>query len=169
MKNRFIRVPDFDRRQSPKRPKKPTWLKLFVSDLDEPDYLDLSLAVRGFLADFQRLAAKLQNRVPDDVRYIARQLNTQPAVAGKALKTCLTHGLLVRFADDKISKQINDICDKSATRPIPPSQSQSKSSSPSGTQLTNVTRAAGRCAACDGEGCAWCAEKHAVGQENRIV
>ena len=127
----FLRVQNFDEMQNPKRPKRPTWIKSFVRDLDDPDRLSLSLAVRGFLSEFEKLAASMMNRVPDDIRFIARKINTQPAVAGKALNTCLTHGFIVRFAEDLNTSRNNDLYQKTDTRPIPPSNSNSQSKSSS--------------------------------------
>ncbi len=115
--------------QNPKRPKRPTWIKSFVRDLDDPVRLNLSLAVRGFLSDFEKLAASMMNRVPDDMRFIGRKINTPPAVAGKALNTCLTHGFITRFAEDLNTSRNNDIYQKTDTRPIPPSKSSSNSKS----------------------------------------
>ena len=69
----FLRVENFDEMQNPKRPKRPTWIKAYVRDLDDPDRLKLSLAVRGFLSEFEKLAASMTNRVPDDIRFIARK------------------------------------------------------------------------------------------------
>jgi len=136
--------------QNPKRPKRPTWIKTYVRDLDDPDRLKLSLAVRGFLAAFEKLAASMMNRVPHDIRFIARKINTQPAVAGKALNTCLTHGFISRFAEDMNTSRNNDLYQKTDTRPIPPSNSnsQSKSSSQEDSS-TSVQRASS--ASRDGE------------------
>ena len=146
----FLRVANFDEMQNPKRPKRPTWIKTYVRDLDDPDRLKLSLAVRGFLSEFEKLAASMMNRVPDDIPFIARKINTQPAVAGKALNTCLTHGFIVRFAEDMNTSRNNDLYQKTDTRPIPPSNSnsQSKSSSQEDSS-TSVQRASS--ASRDGE------------------
>ena len=137
----FLRVQNFDEMQNPKRPKRPTWIKSFVRDLDDAGRLSLSLAVRGFLSEFEKLAASMMNRVPDDTRFIARKINTQPAVAGKALNTCLTHGFIVRFAEDPNTSRNNDLYQKTDTRPIPPSNSnfQSKSSSQQGSRSVQST------------------------------
>ena len=158
----FLRVHDFDERQNPRRPKRPTWLKMFVRDLDDAGYIRLSLSVRGFLGDFQRLAADFENRVPDDVQFIARRLNTPPAVVAKALNTCLTHDFILRFAPPANSQKNKTLEEKSDSRPIPPSLSYSTSLSPSEV-TTNSTTTRGKvtalhevCPACDGEGCAWC-------------
>ncbi len=43
----FLRVPGFDEMQNPRRPKRPTGIKSFVRDLDDPVRVDLSLTVRG--------------------------------------------------------------------------------------------------------------------------
>ena len=127
----FLRVQNFDEMQNPKRPKRPTWIKSFVRDLDDPVRLNLTLTVRGFLSEFEKLAASMMNRVPDDIRFIARKINTLPAVAGKALNTCLTYGLITRFAEDLNTSRNNDLYQKTDNRPIPPSNSNSQSKSSS--------------------------------------
>lgn len=135
----YLRVEDFDKMQNPKRPRRPTWIKSFVRDLDDPIRLSLTLTVRGFLSEFEKLASTMMNRVPDDVRFIGRKINTPPAVAGKALNTCLTHGLITRFAEDMKTSQDNDLYNKTDDRPIPPSSSPSNSPSPS-TDLASNTK-----------------------------
>ncbi len=158
----YLRVPSFDDLQNPRRPKRPTWIKSFVRDLDDPDWLGLSLTNRGFLSDFQKLAASMMNRVPDDVRFIARKLNTPPAVAGKALNTCITHGFLVRFAEDTNTRRNNDLYQKTDSRQIPGSLSQSNSKSSGSSNYIDTTVQSDvpdpveRCPQCDGEGCRWC-------------
>lgn len=123
----FLRVENFDEMQSPKRPKRPTWIKSFVYDLDDPVRLNLTLAVRGFLSEFEKLAAIMGNRVPDDASFIGRKINANPAVVGKALVSCMYHGLITRFAEDLNISRINDLHQKIDTRPIPPSTSYSTS------------------------------------------
>lgn len=125
----FLRVANFDEMQNPKRPKRPTWIKSFVRDLDDPDRLMLSLAVRGFLSEFEKLAAQMLNRVPNDVRFIARKVNAPPRVVGKTLHACVTHGFITVFDEDVKTSRINDLYQKTDTRTIPPSNSNSHSSS----------------------------------------
>ena len=131
----FLRVPGFDEMQNPRRPKRPTWIKSFVRDLDDPVRVSLSLTVRGFLSEFEKLAASMMNRVPDDIKFIARKIGTPPAVAGKALNTCLTHGFITRFDEDLETSKNNDLYQKTDSRPIPPSLSPSNSKSSGGTTL----------------------------------
>lgn len=159
-RRQYLRVDDFDRMQNPKRPKRPTWIKSFVRDLDDPDHLCLTLTVRGFLSDFQKLAASMQNRVPNDVRFIARKINTPPIVAGQALNTCLTHGLVTRFDEDMKTSRNNDINQRNDARLIPPSLSNSQSKSSSSTYISNSTTSPEinsdipKCLHCADEGCA---------------
>ena len=153
----FLRVPAFDQMQNPKRPKRPTWLKLFVRDLEDPEWVKLTLTVRGFVTEFQKLAASMENRVPDDTKFIARKIGVQPAVAGKALNTCLTHGFLVRFAEDLKTSKNNDIKQKTGFQPIPSSLSNSDSKS-SGVERSSGIAEVQPCPNCDGEGCHWCYE-----------
>lgn len=137
----FLAVPDFERRQNPKRPRRPTWIKAYVSDLDDPELLELSLAVRGFLAQFALLAADLNNRVPDDVGYIARRLAIRPAVAGKALHKCITHGRITRFAPrekTRVNSELEKKIDSRSIPSAPPSLSISHSPSLSTYRSTEI-------------------------------
>lgn len=127
----FLRVQNFDETQNPKRPKRPTWIKSFMRDLDDPIRLSLTLSARGFLSEFEKLAASMMNRVPDDNQFIGRKINAPPAVVGKMLNACLTHGFILRFAEDLNTSRINDLYQKTDTRPIPPSNSNSQSKSSS--------------------------------------
>ena len=158
----FLRVSGFDAMQNPRRPNRPTWIKSFVRDLDDPVRVNLSLTVRGFLSEFEKLAAGLMNRVPYDVKFIARKIGTPPTVAGKALNTCLTHGFITRFDEDLETSKNNDLYQKTDSRPIPPSLSPSNSESTDegSTNSTTTLRAdpdrPPNCSRCDGEGCRWC-------------
>ena len=126
-KRSYLRVSDFESMQNPKRPKRPTWIKSYVRELDDPAYLDLTLTVRGFLADLIRLAAMMENRIPDDSQFIGRKLNVPPRVVTKALNTCVTHGLVTRFDEDVKTSKNNTLRQKIATPSIPPSSSSSAS------------------------------------------
>ena len=136
----FLRVANFDEMQNPKRPRRPTWIKSFVRDIDDPDYLTLTLTVRGFLSSFEKLASTMMNRVPNDTKFIARKINVPPAVAAQALNTCVTHAFVTEFAEDLETSQNNDLYQKTDTRPIPPSNSnsQSKSSSQQGSSVQST-------------------------------
>jgi hypothetical protein len=160
----YLRVKNFDELQNPKRPNRPTWIKSFVRDLDNPIWMGLTLTNRGFISDFQKLAASMENRVPDDVRFISRKLGIPPRVAGKALNTCVTHELITRFDEDTRTSRNNDLYHLTGTRPIlasiSPSQSHSMSTGGSNsidtTGLPVVPETPDSCIRCDGEGCRWC-------------
>lgn len=161
----FLRVAGFDELQSPKRPMRPTWIKAYVRDLDDPAYMELSIAVRGFLADFQKLAATMRNRVPHDAKFIASKLAIRPQVVGVSLSTLIRLGFVSEFVEDLKTSQNNDLYQKTDSRPIPYSLSSSNSQSTGGstTKGTTAIRAVGEhspeCPRCDGEGCAWCRQK----------
>jgi hypothetical protein len=136
---------------------------MFVRDLDDPYYLNLSLTVRGFLNDFTRLAADMEGRVPYDVRFIARRLNEPPRVVGKALQTCITLGLITEFNAGVVSTENKDIDEELATPSIPPSLSLSNSKSSRSSTNSNTTTVlqvvnddSDACLHCDSEGCHWC-------------
>jgi len=102
-----------------------------MRDLDDPLRLSLTLSARGFLSEFEKLAASMMNRVPNDIQFIGRKINAPPAVVGKMLNACLTHGFISRFTEDLNTSRINDVYQKTDTLPIPPSKSNSQSKSSS--------------------------------------
>ncbi len=113
-----------------------TCIKKPISDRFHPLILTLSLSLH-----LKKIVVLL---------FIARKINTPPAVAGKALNTCVTHGFISRFPEDLNTSRNNDLYQKTDTRPIPPSNSnsQSKSSSQEDSS-TSVQRASS--ASRDGE------------------
>lgn len=50
------------------------WLKDFTGQLDDAEYVQLTMAERGLLKDLRLLAARRGNKLPDDARVLARQL-----------------------------------------------------------------------------------------------
>jgi len=163
---KFLRVTDFDRLQSPKRPKRPTWVKSYTRDLDQPDYLDLSLFIRGFLCDFIKLAASMRNRVPNDARFIARKLGIRPQDVGKAVAKLISLRYVTEFAEDLETRKINDMEHLTDAAGLPRqtaslSESNSQSQSPDTNYqsvpiLSAESASSPVCPHCDGEGCAWC-------------
>ena len=113
---KYIEVVGFEELQNSKRPKRPSWFKAFTAELEELDYLGLSLTNRGFLIDMQRLAATMGNRIPNDVRFIARRLNQPPRVIGKALTTCITQGFLSESDEPADSRKNSSLNEKSDAR-----------------------------------------------------
>jgi hypothetical protein len=91
----------------------------------------LTLTVRGFATEFQKLSASMKNRVPYDVRFIARMVGAPPAVVGKMLNKCLKHALIAQFAEDLKTSKIRDIEQKIGSPPISTSLSNSASDSQS--------------------------------------
>ena len=135
----YVRLTDFDNLQSPRRPKKPTWLKTYVRDLDCPRYLELSLAVRGFLADLTKLAAAYSNRIPRDPKLIAGKLSTRPQVVSKSLSTLHRLGFVSYFAEDLETSKNRDLERLTDNAPIRPSPSTSQSESTRVVSLNKTT------------------------------
>ena len=172
-KREFYRVTDFDLLQNPKRPKRPTWVKSYTRDLDSPDYRNLSLSVRGFYCDFIKLAAILQNRVPDDARFIAHRLGVRPQDVAKAMKRLMSLDYVTRFVEDFETSKINDLMHLTDSKEISAesaciSISHSLSESAVRRDLHNTAGIAPQsdqvCPQCDGEGCAWCQSRASFGQ-----
>lgn len=162
---KFLCVTDFDRLQYYKRPKRPTWIKSFVRDLDLAVYIDLSLTNRGFLCDFIKLAASMSNRVPSDARLIAHRLNTRPQVAGKAIRTLMSLGFVSEFVEDLKTCKDNDLehirdaagsPKETASLSNSPSDSQSPCTELESQDYFDSRMTNGVCPKCDGEGCHWC-------------
>jgi len=162
----YLRVTDFDCLQSPKRPKRPTWVKSYTRDLDNTNYLGLSLAIRGLYCDFIKLAASMSNRVPDDNGFIAHRLGVRPQDVGKAIVKLVSLGYVTGFVEDLEMSKINDMAYLTDSRGIPretispsPSPSSSDSQSAGNDYMPGTEDDVDedrKCAQCDGEGCAWC-------------
>lgn len=161
----YLRVTDFDCLQSPKRPKRPTWVKSYTRDLDNTDYLGLSLATRGLFCDFIKLAASMSNRVPDDASFIAHRLGIRPQDVGKAMVRLVSLGHVTGFVEDLETSKINDMAHLTDSRGCPKettSLSSSDSQSPCNDYIRD-TEDDRPCVRCDGEGCAWCRLARGVG------
>lgn len=52
----------------------PSWLKSFAGQLEDPEYVSLSLAERGFLHDLRLLALRRGNKILVDEKYLRGQL-----------------------------------------------------------------------------------------------
>lgn len=79
---RYFQLRDFDKALNADVMKKskgnPPWVKDYCGQLDDPEYLELSLAERGLLKDLRLLAARRGNRLPDDERVLVLQLRYPP-------------------------------------------------------------------------------------------
>lgn len=74
--SRFLAVKNFERFQH-YGDRRPIWIKLYTSLLDDWDFLQLPDAVRGQLMLFWLLAATHGNRIRNDATYIRRKLATK--------------------------------------------------------------------------------------------
>lgn len=78
MAKRYFQLRDFDKALNADVMKKskgnPPWVKDYCGQLEDPDYLELTLAERGLLKDLRLLAARRGNRLPDDERVLSMQL-----------------------------------------------------------------------------------------------
>lgn len=52
----------------------PPWIKDYCGQLEDPEYLQLTLSERGLLKDLRLLAARRGNRLPDDEQLLVLQL-----------------------------------------------------------------------------------------------
>jgi len=82
MAKRYFQLRDFDKALNADVMKKskgnPPWVKDYCGQLEDPEYLELTLAERGLLKDLRLLAARRGNRLPDDERILVLQLRYPP-------------------------------------------------------------------------------------------
>lgn len=78
---RYLAVRNWDSLQHYKKNTKPPWVKLYTKASDDYEYTCLSLAERGLLMEVWRLAARVENRIPDDAKWIARAVQTETNIA----------------------------------------------------------------------------------------
>ncbi len=66
----------------------PPWIKDYCGQLEDPEYLQLTLSERGLLKDLRLLAARRGNRLPDDEKVLVMQLRypTRTRLAPKLSK-----------------------------------------------------------------------------------
>ena len=159
---KFWKLAHFDRLQNGRRPKHPTWIKSFVRDLENYEYISQSLAARGFLADFTKLAARLNNRVPSDSKWVSKQLQIRPQVVTNSVNTWIILGYISEFEEHLEISRDRDLDHISEVKKIP-SVADSLSTS-EGNRSNNLYTSNNPinddnqvvCVQCDGEGCAWC-------------
>lgn len=136
----YLCVAGFDELQSPKRPKRPSWIKSRVDDLDSIEYMQLSLSARGFLSDFTKLAATLQNRVPCDFSFIAQRLCSRPTTVAQHVRNTIAAGFLLEFNLSQNAKETTT-CEENGNPSgnLLSSSSNSPSSLQGGTYPTTTT------------------------------
>jgi len=69
----MIHIPRWDEYQHYKK-RDPPWIKTYRSQLDNPDYLDLTFSMRGLLHDLRLLYLATHRKVPFDGAKLARRL-----------------------------------------------------------------------------------------------
>lgn len=74
MSDLWIVIPKWEEFQHYKD-RDPTWIKTYRSQLDNPDYLDLTFAQRGLLHDLRLLYALSATKVRVDERKLGKRLN----------------------------------------------------------------------------------------------
>lgn len=92
MSKRFFQLRDFTTALNADVMKKskgnPPWIKDYCGQLEDPEYLQLTLSERGLLKDLRLLAARRGNRLPDDEQLLVLQLRypTRTRLAPKLSK-----------------------------------------------------------------------------------
>jgi hypothetical protein len=75
----FLRVKDWDRLQHYKH-RNPPWIKFYTALLDNPDFLCLPEVTQAHLAKIFLLAARTQNRIPANRRFVEGRIGACEAV-----------------------------------------------------------------------------------------
>lgn len=75
----YLSVKNFERFQHYKD-RAPPWIKFHASTLDDYEFAQLPDASKGHLLSIWLLASKLDNRIPNDAKWIARRINATERV-----------------------------------------------------------------------------------------
>lgn len=85
------------------------WTCLHRDWLEDYDFTNLSLTNRGVLFCLHMLAARFDNRIPLDHRWIGHKIAAPPHVVGKAIATLTRVGLVAEFAEDTQTSRNKDL------------------------------------------------------------
>lgn len=107
----YLNVKDWEKHQH-YRDRKPPWIKLYKDLLDNYDFACLSDSNKLLLIEIWLLASKCENRIPEDEKWIRKQL---PFNGKVDFKTLIKSGFLVR--EQSASKTLAD-CKQNATRSV---------------------------------------------------
>jgi hypothetical protein len=96
-KPKYLRVTNWTRYQHYKD-RRPTWIKFYIEMLDDFELTSLPLGVQ-LLADRMLLvAAKVNNRFPNNPRWIAQQTHIPENVVAMGIPKLTQHGFLTAFS-----------------------------------------------------------------------
>lgn len=90
----YVAVRNLERYQHYKK-RRPTWVKLYVSLLEDDDFGQLSVPARLVFCLSLLLAAERENRIPADPSWMAVELKMPRSVIAKSLAELLAHQYLV--------------------------------------------------------------------------
>jgi hypothetical protein len=99
----YIYVVDWRRFQH-YRDRQPLWLKDYVEQLDDEEYLTLSLARRGLLKDVRSLYARSREHLAADVRALSRRLGAR--VTWRDLEALSHAGFIEVLASDELAERL---------------------------------------------------------------
>ncbi|MBI3936381.1 MAG: hypothetical protein HY323_05345 [Betaproteobacteria bacterium] len=93
---------------------RPPWIKLHTASSDDYAYTQLSLAERGLLMEMWKLAARMNNEIPNDAKWIGRAIQLEKTTSVQAsLTTLLFAGFLQPFT--KASRKSHESFTKDST------------------------------------------------------
>jgi hypothetical protein len=94
---RYFMVNDFDRVQHYSN-RRPPWVKLYNSLLDDPAFTSLSFHHRFIYCACLLLASRLENRIPSDIQYLKHALQTNEEID---LTPLIKSGFLIAWSKSK--------------------------------------------------------------------
>lgn len=89
-----VSVRNLERYQHYKK-RRPTWVKLYASVLDDDDFAELSIPARLLFLMALLLASSRENRIPADPAWMAVELRMSRSVIAKSLAELLAREYLV--------------------------------------------------------------------------
>jgi hypothetical protein len=99
----YVYVVDWRRFQH-YRDRTPPWIKDYVEQLDDAEYLQLTGARRGLLQDLRRVFASARGRVRGDTRTLSRRLNLH--VTSADLEALVHAGFIELLASDALAERL---------------------------------------------------------------
>lgn len=115
-KREYVQFRDFEKvlnadvvKKARARGTTPPWLKSFASDLERPDYTNLTPAERGFLHDLRLLALRTGNKILVEEKYLAVQLRYSSRTACVQKVYALRAATFLEPYDEKTNDAANQM------------------------------------------------------------
>lgn len=109
----YLAIRNYDRFQH-YRDRRPVWVKLYVSLLQDKDYRALATTSRLVYVLLLLVASNRDNEIPNDAAWLSVEIGVPRALARKALDDLIAHGYLIR-ASDRASRPASELASDLAT------------------------------------------------------